>query len=103
MEFKKFVKLDNYLRIYSNGHIDERYYFLRNATEEQQKDLLAFIIYCRANLINKLRITETILHDMFNINKNEPNFLPRSHGYAKKITLTKLLDYENNKTHSKTS
>lgn len=90
MEFKKFVKLDNYLRIYAGGHIDERYYFLRNATDEQQEDLLAFIIYSKANLIDNLKIIQTVLHDIFGINKNEPHFVPRSHGYAKTISITKI-------------
>lgn len=84
MEFQKFVKLDNYLRMYAGGHIDERYYFLRNATEEQQKDLLAMITYLRANNVDKQKISFSVMHDIFGINQGDDMFfIPYSASYSK--------------------
>ena len=94
MEFKQFEKLDNYLRMYAGGHIEERYHFLRNGTEEQKEDLLSFIIYLRGNLLdhkNKNRmIAGTVIHDILGINKNDIHFVPKSTGYSKTISITKL-------------
>lgn len=93
MEFKQFERLDNYLRMYAGGHIDERYYFLRNGTQEQQKDLLSFIIYTQNNYIGEIPysfISTVVVHDLLGINKNDIHFVPKSTGYSKTISITKL-------------
>ena len=84
MEFQKFVKLDNYLRMYAEKYIDERYYFLKNATEEQKEDLLAMIVYMKANNIDRQKIRFSVMHDMYGINKaDDMFFIPHSASFSK--------------------
>lgn len=93
MEFKQFERLENYLRMYAGGHIDERYHFLRNGTQEQQKDLLSFIIYTQNNYIGEIPysfISTVVIHDILGINKNDIHFVPRSEGYTKTNSITNL-------------
>jgi len=94
MELKQIIKLDNYPRMYAGGHIDERYYFTMNANESQLKDLLAFIIYLRANLQdhknkNKI-IASSVIHDLQGFYRKDEHFVPKYTGYSKTISITKL-------------
>ena len=91
------LKLDQKLSKFCSGHIDLRFQFMQWATIEQKKDLLAFIIYWIANgsdepysLGNFRIIRANIIHDMKGILRNDPHFLPKSYGYDKIISITKL-------------
>mgnify|MGYP003681256642 CR=1 FL=1 len=89
MELKQFERLENYLRMYAGGHIDEHYHFLRNGTDEQKKDLLSFIIYTQNNYIGEIPysfIRTVVIHDILGINKNDIHFVPHSAGYSNSIT-----------------
>ena len=85
-------KLDQKLSKFCAGNIDLRFEFLQWATIEQKKDLLAFIIYLIAN--NPFSpyhiINGDVIHDMKGILRNDPHFLPKSYGYNKTISITKL-------------
>lgn len=94
MELQQIIKLDNFLKMYAGGHIDERYYFTMNANESQLKDLLSFIIYLRANLTdhknkNKI-IAASVIHDLQGFYRKDKFFVPKYTGYSKTISITNL-------------
>lgn len=86
------LKLDQKLSKFCAGHIDLRFQFMQWATIEQKKDLLAFIVYLIGNNpFNCFQIIKAnVIHDMKGILANDPNFLPKSYGYDKTISITKL-------------
>tara|TARA_R100000149_G_C5789792_1_gene81877 strand:- start:184 stop:498 length:315 start_codon:yes stop_codon:yes gene_type:complete len=95
------LKLDQKLSKYLDNYIDQRFQFMQWATIEQKKDLLGFIIYLERQYADYLPpkqngfiyyeiIASNAIHDMKGIVANDPHFLPKSYGYNKTISITKL-------------
>lgn len=84
MKIDDLLRLEKHLLIYAGGYIDARLEFMDKATDEQKEDLLAMIIYMRANNIDRQKIRFCVMHDIWGINnEDDVFFVPRSASYSK--------------------
>ena len=90
MDFKDYKRFTELLNKYLPAQINERWEYLREATEQQQKDLFCFILYCRGNQMLREIISSTLLHDIKGTISKDPYFMAKSSDYSKQIILTKL-------------
>ena len=89
MDFKDYKRFTELLNKYLPAQINERWEYLREATEQQQKDLFCFILYYRGNKLEEF-LPNTLLHDIKGTISKDPYFMAKSLGYSEQITLTKL-------------